>query len=149
MTIFYEDLRVGRKFVSGQRSLSQEEIEVFGRLTGDMNRLHTDEDYARSTVFRGRVAHGLLVLSSALGLWYGMDLTRDSLVALLGIGRVSFKAPVRPGQSFRLTTWVRSRRPSGSRPEAGIVTLKDEVVDDGGKTLLEFERVLLVRKRPK
>ncbi len=149
MTVFYEDLVVGRKFVSGEKSLSQEEIETFGRLTGDMNRLHTDDDYARSTVFRGRVAHGLLVLSSAMGLWYGMNLTRDSLVALLGINNVSFKAPVRPGQKFRLTSRVKSRRPSGSRPEAGIVTLKDQVAGEGREPLLEFERVLLVKRKPK
>jgi len=149
MTVFYEDLRVGRKFVSGPRSLSREEIEGFGRLTGDMNRLHTDEAYARTTVFRGSVAHGLLVLSAALGLWYGMNLTRDSLVALLGINGVSFEAPVRPGARFRLKSKVQSRRPSNSRPNAGIVTLKDTVTGERGERLLEFERVLLVKRRPK
>ena len=149
MVAFYEDLRVGRRFSSKQRSLSDSEIEAFARLTGDRNKLHTSEAFARRTIFGGRVAHGLLVLSAALGLWYDMGLTRDSLVALLGIGQVAFRAPVRPGQKFRLVTEVKSRRPSASRPGAGIVTLADRVTGNGGETLLEFERVLLVKRRPR
>jgi acyl dehydratase len=149
MTIFYEDMSVGRKFISETRSLSPGEFDGFARLTGDLNRLHTDDSYAKNTIFRGRVAHGLLVLSVALGLWYGMDLTRDSLVALLGINRVAFRAPVRPGDKLRLISKVQSRRPSGSRPEAGIVILKDMVAGEKGETLLEFERVLLVKRKSK
>jgi acyl dehydratase len=149
LTIFYEDMSVGKEFISGPRSLSKGEIDSFARLTGDLNRLHTDDSYAKNTIFRGRVAHGLLALSVALGLWYGMDLTRDSLVALLGINKVAFRAPVRPGDKLRLISKVLSRRPSGSRPEAGIVTLKDIVAGERGDTLLEFERVLLVKRKSK
>lgn len=149
MTFFYEDMRVGKKFASGSRSISQGEIERFAKLTGDLNRLHTDEPYARTTVFGGTIAHGLLVLSAALGLWYEMGVTRDSLVALLGIDKVAFRAPVRPGEELRLLTEVRSRRPSASRPGEGIVILDDVVVGEEGKTLLKFERALLLKRKPK
>lgn len=149
MTIFYEDMRVGRSFASESKTLTQSEIDSFARLTGDLNRLHTDEAYAKKTIFGGRVAHGLLVLSAAFGLWYGMDLTRDSLVALLGINGVAFRAPARPGDKVHLISKVKSRRPSTSRPDAGIVTFHDSVANEKGGTLLEFERVLLLKKRPK
>lgn len=149
MTIFYEDMRVGRSFTSESRTLAQSEIDSFARLTGDLNRLHTDEAYAKKTIFGGRVAHGLLVLSVAFGLWYGMDLTRESLVALLGINKVAFRAPARPGDRIHLVSKVQSRRPSTSRPDAGIVTFRDAVASEKGETLLEFERVLLLKKRTK
>ncbi len=148
MSLFYDDMKVGREFTSGSKSIGQGEIEAFAKLTGDLNRLHTDESYARTTIFRGTVAHGLLVLSVALGLWYDTGLTRESLVALLGINKVAFKAPARPGMAFTLLTKVQSRRPSGSRPGTGIVTLRDVVTDKEGQTLLEFERVLLLKRKP-
>ncbi len=147
MSLFYEDMRIGREFTSGSRSLGQREIESFAKLTGDLNRLHTDQSYARTTVFGGTIAHGLLVLSVALGLWYETGLTRDSLVALLGVNRVSFRAPVRPGEEIKLLTRVRSRRLSASRRGTGIVTLHDVVKGRDGKTLLEFERVLLLKRK--
>lgn len=146
MTLFYEDLRVGKKFTSSYRSLRQADIDRFARLTGDLNPIHMNKDYAKGTIFGARIAHGLLVLSVAVGLWFEMGLTRDSLVALLGIDKVEFRSPVHPGDSFRLISEVVSRRPSRTRPEAGIVTLRDSIVGNGEKTLLQFERVLLVNK---
>jgi len=140
---------IGRRFVSRPRVLTEVDVDRFAELTGDLNRLHTDEEYARKTMFGGRIAHGLLVLSLAIGLWYEMGLTRDSLVALLGMDKVAFRAPVRPGERFHLVSRVRSRRPSKSNPEAGIVVLHDVVVDNLKRKLVEFERILLVRRRPK
>ncbi len=147
MSLFYEDMRIGRKFASGPRSIGQAEIERFAELTGDLNRLHIDQSFAKTTVFRGTIAHGLLVLSVALGLWYEAGLTRDSLVALLGINKVSFRAPARPGEQLRLLTKVRSRRVSKSMKGTGIVTLEDTVVGKGGEALVEFERVVLLKRR--
>ncbi len=149
MTLYYEDMPIGRRFISRPRALTQAEVDHFAELTGDLNRLHTDEEYARTTTFGGRVAHGLLVLSLAIGLWYEMDLTRDSLVALLGIDSVAFRAPARPGDRLHLVSRVRSRRPSKSNPGTGIVVLHDAVADDLDKELMQFERVLLVKRRPK
>ncbi len=138
---------VGRRFVSKPRPLTQTEVDRFAELTGDLNRLHTDEQYARKTVFGGRIAHGLLVLSLAIGLWYEMDLTRGSLVALLGIDKVTFRAPARPGTRLHLISRVHSRRHSESNPGTGIVILHDVVANDANSRLLEFERVLLVKRR--
>lgn len=149
MTLYYEEMPIGRRFVSRPRVLTEVDVDRFAELTGDLNRLHTDEEYARKTMFGGRIAHGLLVLSLAIGLWYEMGLTRDSLVALLGMDKVAFRAPVRPGERFHLVSRVRSRRPSKSNPEAGIVVLHDVVVDNLKRKLVEFERILLVRRRPK
>ena len=140
---------IGRRFVSRPRALTDVEVERFAELTGDLNRLHMDEEYARKTVFGGRVAHGLLVLSLAVGLWYDNGLTRDSLVALVGMNKVAFRAPVRPNDRFHLVSRVQSRRRSRSNPGTGIVVLHDIVADDRDRKLVEFERILLVRRRPK
>jgi len=149
LTIYYEDMPVGKRFTSKSRTLSQNEVDRFADLTGDLNPLHIDEEYARKTVFGGRVAHGLLVLSLAIGLWYDIGVTRDSLVALLGIDQVAFRVSVRPGDRLHLTSKVQSRRPSRSNPGAGIVVLHDVIADDLERKLVEFERVLLVKRRPK
>lgn len=146
MTLFYEDMIVGTKFTSSYTSLDQQDINEFAELTKDFNPIHIDRDFARSTIFRTRIAHGLLVLSTALGLWYQMGLTRDSLVALVGISDIAFRAPVRPGDHFRLVSEVASRRPSKSRPDSGIVTLRDNVVSEDGRAFLGSKRVLLLKR---
>lgn len=147
MALFYEDMRIGREFISKSKLLSRKDIDRFASLTGDFNPVHVDEGYARATIFGGRIAHGLLALSLAIGLWYEMNLTRDSLVALLAFKEVVFRSPVRPGRRLHLVSKVTSRRSSGSRPDAGIVAIRDLVVSDEGETFLEFERVLLLKKK--
>src|SRR3546814_9858000 len=45
------------------REVTQEMIECFAEVSGDFNPLHLDVDYARETVFKGRIAHGILSAS--------------------------------------------------------------------------------------
>jgi len=52
-------LNVGRR-ESLTRIIEDEDIQLFARATGDLNPLHLDEAYARTTPFRGRIAQGLL-----------------------------------------------------------------------------------------
>lgn len=148
MATFYEDFKVGSKFSTEGHTVLDEEVVRFGELTGDLNRLHVDEDYASRTVFKGRIAHGLLVLSLALGLWFKSGVTSESLVALLGFEGMRFKSPVRPGDIIQLVSVVQSKRESKSDPRTGIVELRDQVVCGSERVALEFTRVLLVRKGP-
>ena len=64
-----KDLAVGQ---SAERlfHITDEAVRAFAAVSGDHNPLHLDDDYARKTVFRGRVAHGMLLgahISAVLG----------------------------------------------------------------------------------
>lgn len=56
---FLEDLEVGMR-AEYAREVTQDMIECFAEVSGDFNPLHLDEDYARTTMFQGRIAHGML-----------------------------------------------------------------------------------------
>ena len=58
---------------------------LFAGLSGDYTRIHMDESFARTTVFGGRVAHGVLGLSVATGLITQLGVTQESAMALLDI----------------------------------------------------------------
>lgn len=58
----YDEIKIGQKF-DFKKLLAAEDIENFAKLTGDFNPLHCDDDYAKSTRFRGRIAHGMLAAS--------------------------------------------------------------------------------------
>jgi len=57
-----DELELGEKAVL-RRKITEEDIQRFAEATGDVNPLHLDEDYAKKTVFKGRIAHGMLVAS--------------------------------------------------------------------------------------
>lgn len=57
-----DEIELGKK-AALQRKITKEDIHRFAQATGDFNPLHLDEDYAKNTVFKGRIAHGMLVAS--------------------------------------------------------------------------------------
>jgi acyl dehydratase len=66
---YFEELVEGVAFESPPRRVTEADIDGFVRLTGDDNRLHTDDAFAREAGFEGRIAHGALVVSLATGRW--------------------------------------------------------------------------------
>lgn len=59
---FLEDLSIGME-ASYERVVTEDLIIKFAEISGDTNPVHMDEDYAKTTRFKGRIAHGLLTAS--------------------------------------------------------------------------------------
>lgn len=122
---------------SRSRRITDEDIEIFARLSGDRHPLHFDDDFARRIGFAGHIAHGhvtAMLLSTVLG----MDLPGPGSIFLEQ--RVRFLAPVRPGTTVTATLEV-----TGVRPDKPILTLAATIVDEAGVRVLDGELVVLVR----
>ncbi len=90
---FIEDLEVGMdaEFV---KTVSSDDIDQFAAVTGDDNPLHLDEDYAAGTIFKTRIAHGMLT-ASFISAILGTKLPGPGSIYLSQ--SIRFKAPVKPG----------------------------------------------------
>jgi acyl dehydratase len=91
----YDSLVVGEQ-VTFQHTILDEDIVAFAALSGDHNPLHTDEDYAKTTQFGGKVVHGLY-LGSLVSRLVGMEL--PGRYALLVKESLEFKKPVMVGDT--------------------------------------------------
>ena len=145
MSLFYEDLDPGRVLDAGARVVTAQDIERFAELSGDRNPLHTDEAYARGTLFGSRVAHGALGIAVVTGLVSAAGFTRESLIALTGIAW-RFRAPVRAGDTMAAELRVAERR-DGGRADGGTVVFAVTVRNQRGEVVQEGELRELVRKR--
>ena len=92
------DLTEGARLHGGSRTITEADLVSFAALTGDWHPQHADAEWAASSRFGERIAHGMLVLSYAVGL-LGFDPAR--VVALRGIDSLTFKRPVRIGETIR------------------------------------------------
>jgi 3-hydroxybutyryl-CoA dehydratase len=92
---YIDDLQIGQS-ASYSRTVTEADVEQFGAVSGDLNPLHFDEDYAKTTIFRGRIAHGMLSLSY-ISTVLGTQLPGAGSI-FLG-ATVRFKAPVRIGDT--------------------------------------------------
>src|SRR5258708_39203523 len=68
MGLYFEEFNVGNKLVTEKRTITEDDIMQFAKLSGDNNRIHTDPEFSKTTMFGRQVAHGLLGLSIASGL---------------------------------------------------------------------------------
>ncbi len=92
---YFEDLSVGQS-ASYTRTVTEKDIQQFGEVSGDMNPVHFDEAYAKGTIFRGRIAHGMLsagYISTVLGTQL------PGAGAIFISATIRFKAPVRIGDT--------------------------------------------------
>jgi 3-hydroxybutyryl-CoA dehydratase len=110
------------------RRVTEEVLEHFAEATGDRNPIHFDEDYAATTRFGGRIAHGLLVggiISSLLA----NELPGPGTVYL---GQeLSFRAPVRIGDEVRCEVEVTEVGERGRVTLATRAWVGDTLVVDG------------------
>jgi 3-hydroxybutyryl-CoA dehydratase len=131
-----EDLSVGMS-ATYRHTITDADIVAFADLTGDHNPLHLDEEFARTTRFKGRVAHGMLSAS----------FFSTALAILPGPGTVylsqtlAFRAPVRPGDTVEARVTV-----AELIPEKGRVLLKT-VCTVGDTVVIDGEAQALVPKR--
>lgn len=142
---FFDDFNVGEQFTTAARTITEAEIVRFADLTGDRHRLHLDEGYAKTTPFGERIAHGMLGLSIASGLWVQLGLLEESIIAFLGL-EWTFVAPVRIGDAIRVQVTVKEKRES-REPKRGILLLNAAVLNQNDETVQKGRWTLLVKRR--
>jgi 3-hydroxybutyryl-CoA dehydratase len=124
------DLQDGVEFTTRGRTITEGDLTSFSALTGDWHPQHSDAEWAAKTRFEGRVAHGMLVLSYAVGL---MPFDPERVVALRGLESATFKRPVAIGDTIRVRCRVESTRPLDD--DNALVTLALRVVNQDGRAV--------------
>jgi 3-hydroxybutyryl-CoA dehydratase len=137
----FDDLRKGDRFTTGGRTVTEADVVMFAGLTGDTHPQHVDAEWAAASRFGERIAHGMLVMSYAVGL---MPFDPERVVALRRLTEVAFKQPVRLGDTIRVEGEIADRRELDEA--TGLVTCRWRVRNQRGK-LVARATVEVVWKR--
>jgi 3-hydroxybutyryl-CoA dehydratase len=137
----FEHLEVGDRFASRGRTVTESDVHAFGAQTGDLHPQHMDADWAAHSAFGERIAHGMLVLSYAVGL-VGFD--PDKVLALRRVSDAVFKRPVKLGDSIHVEGSVLELKEVS--PEAGLVTLGMRILNQHGQTVCRAKVEALWRR---
>ena len=135
---FFEDLELGME-ADVQKAVTEADIIAFAAVSGDKNPVHLDEAYAAKTMFKGRIAHGMLT-AGYISAVFGMELPGPG--AIYVSQTLNFKGPVRIGDV--VTAKVKLVELLTAKRRARF----DCVCSVNGKAVLEGEAVLMVPARP-
>lgn len=142
---YFEDFEPGGETVSRGRTVTEGDVMAFAGLTGDFMELHTNEEYAKTTTFGRRIAHGALVFSISVGLATRMNLLEGTLLAFAGVDKLRFVAPVFPGDTIHVVKRVVERKALGAAQ--GTVVFETRVLNQRGELVLVYQDKMLVRRR--
>ena len=121
--LYFDQLEVGREWVSDPRLVRPDDVQQFADLTGDHSPVHVNPAFAATTPFRQCTAHGLLVMSLGGGLTLNARRPVRTLASFAGIREWRFVGPVFFGDEIRVRNRVEAvnaaRRGSG-RAEGGL-----------------------------
>ena len=142
----WEDFNVGDKFVTPRVTITETHVVNWGCLTGDWYPLHFDEEYAKKTIFKKRIAHGPLTFGMAVGLVEKAGIYEDALIAWLGCDKMRIPAPVMIGDTIRTELEVIGKKET-KNSDRGVTSLKYYVKNQRDETVMEFEFNLLMHRR--
>jgi len=148
MTRFFEEFTPGEEIVTHGRTVTEADVANFAGVTGDINPLHMDEEYARKTRFGRRVPHGQLIFVLALGLAERViaPLLHESIIAFYGVDKMRFIKPVFVGDTITLKRRVESAEPRDET--SGVITFDDRVMNQDGQLCLRYFPKYLLKRRP-
>ena len=145
--LYFEDFTVGRRFESASLVITEAEIVEFARRY-DPQPFHLDAETAARTSYGGLIASGLHTLTLTFRLFLETGALAVSSLGSPGLDEIRWLLPVRPGDTLRVVVEVAAARPSSSKPDRGIATLRYQAFNQHGQTVLTMTGHQLLRRRP-
>jgi 3-hydroxybutyryl-CoA dehydratase len=130
----YADIYVGDK-AEVVKTITEEDIVAFAELTGDVNPIHLNEEFAQKTFFKGRIVHGMLT-ASFISTVLGTQLPGTNTIYLSQ--NVKFKAPVKIGDTITAIAEVIEKR-----DDKKLIKLRTNIVNQDQKVVVEGEAMVM------
>ncbi|MCY4127989.1 MAG: MaoC/PaaZ C-terminal domain-containing protein [Gammaproteobacteria bacterium] len=143
--LYFDDIEVGYHSRVGSYTLTESEVVEFAS-TWDPQPFHIDKDAASASIFGGLTASSLHLFAICTRLFFDHE-DRIQILAMLGKEAIRIPNPARPGDVLTYTTECVQKKPSSSRPDRGVITLKDTLANQHGQAVLTQEVALLVARR--
>jgi acyl dehydratase len=145
--LYFEEFQVGQRMISPGRTVTEHDVVTFAGLSGDFNLIHTDAEYAKSTGYGQRIAHGLLGLSIASGLALRNGMLEGTVLAFREVNEWKFVKPVFIGDTIHVEMEITETK-AMPRIGGGAVTIAMDVKKQDGETAMRGIWNILVMSKP-
>jgi acyl dehydratase len=144
---YFEDWHIGDRIEHEiRRTVTETDNLLFSAMTHNPQPMHIDADYAAKSEFGRILVNGTFTFALLVGLSVG-DTTLGTLIANLGYEKVVMPKPVFIGDTLHARTEVVALKESRSRPNAGVVTFRHEMLNQRDEVVCEMLRVVLLQRR--
>ena len=143
----FDEWQVGDRIAHElRRTVTETDNLLFTTMTHNPQPLHLDAEAAKASEFGQILVNGTFSFALMIGLSVG-DTTMGTLVANLGYDKLVMPKPVFIGDTCRATSEVTELRISKSRPDAGLLTFRHELINQRDEIVCQCLRMALLKKR--
>jgi acyl dehydratase len=143
--LYLDDIRVGDRFTSGEHALDEAQIKAFATQF-DPQPFHLDHDAAQATIFGGLAASGWHTASVTMKLMVTSGMHIAGGIVGAG-GELQWPRPTRPGDVLHVEIEVLEVRPSASRPDRGMATVRSETKNQRGEVVQVLTSKMVIPRR--
>ena len=144
---YLEDFAVGQVFKSGRKRVDKDEIFAFAK-EYDPQPFHLDEAAARQSPFAGLAASGWHTAAMTMRLLVDGEFKPAGGILGVGFDELSWPRAVRPDDELYVLSEVLEVRPSKSRPDRGMIRVRNTTYNQNDEPVQIFTGNLLVPRRP-
>ena len=144
---YFDDLKTGDRFRSEPYEVTEKQIIEFAR-EFDPQSFHLDPAAAKQTRFKGLIASGWHTAAISMRLFVQTIKAAEGAIGL-GVDELRWPAPVRPGDVLRVETEIVDLRASRSKPDCGIVRIRNVTTNQRGEIVQTMFASALVPQRAK
>jgi acyl dehydratase len=147
---YYEDYKVGEVVASPGRTITEADIVMYSALTGDWWEGHTNVEFAKTTPFGQRIAHGFLTLCIGTSLLFRLGVNAflpRYFIAHYGIDKLRFTTPVFIGDTIRCEAELIEM--SERDAHRGLLVFKITILNHHNKEVVVYIEKVLVSRRTK
>ena len=145
--LYFEEFEIGQRVASPARTITEADIVYFAGISGDWNSIHTDAEYAKTTPFEQRVAHGLLIMTIVSGLAVRTGVIEGTVLAFREIQSWKFSLPVFIGDTIHAILEVEDTKKM-PRLGGGSIKLSIDVRNQDDKTVMKGRWIALMQSLP-
>ena len=146
--LYLEDLRVGDRFGSDTVEVTKESIFDFARQF-DPQAFHLDEAAAGRSIFKGLAASGWHTAAMSMRLFVTGKFQAAGGSIGLSVDELRWPQPVRPGDVLKLETEILEVRKSQSKPDRGIIRIRNVTTNQRGEIVQTFTAFVMVKRQPR
>jgi acyl dehydratase len=146
--MWFDEFEAGQKIITPGRTITESDIVSFASLTGDYTQIHTDVEFARTSPFGQRVAHGLLGLSYVMGLATRTGVLEGTVIAFREINNWKFTNPIYIGDTIYGVLVVVETKPI-PRIGGGSIIIETAVKNQRDEVTMKGTWTALVANKPK
>ena len=143
--LVFEEFEIGAAYESQGRTITEGDVAAFAGLSGDFNPLHTDAEFAATTPFGQRIAHGMLtvIISTGMSNWTGIF--AGTTIALME-QNIKYTGAVMFGDTVHLEMKVTEKKET-SKPDRGIVKFAAQMMNQRGELVVDMLWTLMMKRR--